>query len=407
MNARGLPVRFDEAWLHLIRTGLKYLWLSEWSLLTWSPVVVSFTTLMTGLLVIEGSHARALARASVIAAIGCIALNYVAGDLLHIVLVVQAQPYRVLWLSTLMSFLLLPLVVHRAWARGAYGRSAVLLLIAAWLCMPEPYAIGIAALAFVAAVAAVRNIGELPDRASKLMVFGAGSVLSLAAVYHVATTLLFTAIQDSSDVPGFLQGIRALSRTGVLPYAVFVLIYVAARRYGSWVPRIGLAAACITMLAVLAPSSVHEWTTPRYSRDYDAFAHWRALIPPRTEVLWFDSPVAAWMLLQRPSYLSNTQEVSGVFFRPAALAMKHRVDMLEPYLSAVPGAAWRGQEAEDEAAAKANDPVSLRALCASAPDLRFIVTRKNMLAEPFATAPRGVSPQYRARNLYRCDQAHD
>jgi hypothetical protein len=51
--------------------------------------------------------------------------------------------------------------------------------------------------------------------------------------------------------------------------------------------------------------------------------------------------------------------------------------------------------------------VSLRALCASAPDLRFIVTSKDMLAAPVATAPRGVSPRYRALNLYRCDQAHE
>jgi hypothetical protein len=124
-------------------------------------------------------------------------------------------------------------------------------------------------------------------------------------------------------------------------------------------------------------------------------------------VLWFDSPVAAWMLLQRPSYLSNTQEVSGVFSRPAAMAMKLRVDKLEPYLSTESNVAWRGEEAEKEATARANAPVSLRALCASAPDLRFIVTRKNMLAEPAATAPRRVSLRYRAHNLYRCDQAHE
>jgi hypothetical protein len=161
------------------------------------------------------------------------------------------------------------------------------------------------------------------------------------------------------------------------------------------------------MLAALAPLSAYEWTTPRYGRDYAAFEGWRALILPGTEVLWFDSPGAVWMLLQRPSYLSNTQEVSGVFSRPAAMAMKHRVDQLEPYLSTVGGAAWRGEEAEKAAAARANDPVSLRALCTSAPDLRFIVTSKNMLAEPFATTPRGVSPRYRAQNLYRCGQAHD
>lgn len=408
MSAQGLQLRFDEVWLHLLQSGLKYLWISEWTLLTWSPELVSIITLMIGLLVLERSHARSLSGATLVAAVGGIALNYVAGDLLHVALVVQAQPYRCLWLSTLMSFLLLPLIVHRTWLRGTHGRSAALLLVAAWLCMSEPYGAGIAGLAFLASAGAVRSVDRLPERASKLILAGAWGVLSVAVVYHVATTLLFTAMQDSSDVPKILQDVRALSRSGVLPYTIFMVIYLSVCKFHSWIPRASIAAGCIAAVAALAPSSVYEWTTQRYGRDYQAFEDWRALIPPRTEVLWFDAPVATWVLLQRPNYLSNTQEVSGVFSRAAAMAMKHRVDMLEPYLSNIRGAAWLDDEPDEkEVVARANYSVPLGALCASAPDLRFIVTTRNMLAEPLATAPRGASRRYGAHKLYRCDQIHD
>jgi hypothetical protein len=50
--------------------------------------------------------------------------------------------------------------------------------------------------------------------------------------------------------------------------------------------------------------------------------------------------------------------------------------------------------------------VSLRKLCADAPDLRFVVTTKDMLAEPIATAPEGASERYRDYKLYRCGPAH-
>jgi hypothetical protein len=267
----------------------------------------------------------------------------------------------------------------------------------------------VAVLALLAAAAAMRDVPLPPPRTQRLILFGATAVLILAVVYHVATILVFAAYPDVSEVPEFLRAIRRLSRSGVLPIAVFVLIYFAIGRLGARAQRLGIAAASVAMLAALAPSSVHEWNTRWYERDYVPFAEWRALIPPRTEVLWFDSPISAWMLLQRPSYLSNMQEASGVFSRPAAMAMKQRVDMLEPYLATERVVAWRDKKdaTDAEHVAKSAMPVPLERLCASAPDLRFVVTAKNMLVQPLAAAPQSASMRYRALGLYRCDPAHD
>jgi hypothetical protein len=163
------------------------------------------------------------------------------------------------------------------------------------------------------------------------------------------------------------------------------------------------------MFGALVPAAAHEWTTRWYARDYEAFAEWRALIPPGTEVLWFDAPVSTWMLLQRPSYLSNMQDTSGLFSRAAAMASKERVDRLESYLATEPGSAWRekqlnGIDTEKDIEARQHDPVPLGPLCAAAPDLRFIVTRKNMLAPPLAPTPAEASWRYRDYQLYSCER---
>ncbi|MEJ1960441.1 MAG: hypothetical protein WDO56_02345 [Gammaproteobacteria bacterium] len=127
--------------------------------------------------------------------------------------------------------------------------------------------------------------------------------------------------------------------------------------------------------------------------------------------MWFDGPVSTWMLLQRPSYISNLQETTGVFSREAAMVMKGRVDMVESYLSTEPEAAWRnnqlnGVDSRADVVARASNPVPLAKLCADAPDLRFVVARKRMMAEPIAMTPAGATERYKGYKLYRCERPH-
>jgi hypothetical protein len=403
MSAHGNQVRLDDAWAHLLENTLKYLWVTKWSLLGWSPIFAPVVTLTIGALALEPADAQSLCRAALIAAIGGIALNFVGGDLLRIALVVQSQPYRWLWVSTLIASLLLPLIVHRLWSQEPIGRATALLLVSAWLCMAESYGISIAALALLT-LATMKCRVVLSHRANQLILFGAAAVLAIAMIYHAATAVLYTVIEDYSEAPPLVREIRALSRTGALPFALFMAVWLAAYRFTSWIPRAAVVAICAAALAMLAPIAFHGWTRDRHSRDFAAFAGWRALIPPRIEVLWFDQPLSTWILLQRPNYLSNDQEVSAVFSRPAAMAMRARVTLLKPYLATVPSAAWVAETEEEKKAAldRANDPVPLSSLCASAPDLRFIVTTKNMLAEPLADTPRDASPPFRGYKLYRC-----
>jgi hypothetical protein len=413
LGLHGHQIAFDPGWEVLLRWGVDYLWPSMWKLATWAPLTVTAVTLVAGMLLLPGerSHARALCIASLIAGAMGIAVNYVAGDLMRLVLVVQAQPYRWLWVGTLISIILLPLIVQTAWSLGFLGRVAALLLAAAWLFMSERYGVAIALLALVAVVAAKRGTTSLPERSQKLLFGGAVTLLAIAATYHVATIFLFVSVPEFSEAPELLRNIRTACRTGALPVAGFLLLYFASIKATTPTLRAGIAVVSLAMLLCLLPFSARELGARWYSRDVEAFAGWRALIPPRTEVMWFDGPVSTWILLQRPSYISNLQETSGVFSRQAAMVMKGRVDRVEAYVSTEPRAAWRdnqlnGKDTEAAVTARSAQPVSLRQLCADAPDLRFVVTSKNMLAEPIATTPARATERYQGYKLYRCEPAN-
>jgi hypothetical protein len=412
LSLHGHQIVFDLFWEVLLRWGLEYLWPSMWTLGTWAPLAVTAVTLVAGALLLgEHSRARTLCIASLIAGAMGIAVNYVAGDLMHLVLVVQAQPYRWLWVGTLLSIILLPLIVQTAWSRGFIGRITAALLAAAWLFMSERYGVAIALLTLVAVVAAKRGTTSLPERSQKLLFGGAAALLAVAATYHVATTFLFVTTPEFSEAPEFLRNIRAVCRSGALPVVGFLLFYFASIKATTPALRAGTAVVSLAVLLCLLPFSAREFDARWYSRDAEAFAEWRALIPPRTEVMWFDGPVSTWILLQRPSYISNLQDTTGVFSRQAAAVLKGRIDRVEAYLSTEPKAAWRnnqmnGKDTEADVIARSARPVSLHQLCADAPDLRFVVTTKNMLADPIATAPAGATERYQDYKLYRCEPAH-
>lgn len=411
LGLHGHQLVFDLLWEVLLRWGLEYLWPSMWTLGTWAPMTVTAVTLAAGVLLLEASYARSLCIASLIAGSAGIAVNYLAGDLMRLVLVIQAQPYRWLWVGTLLAIILLPLIIQIAWSRGFIGRVAALLLAAAWLFMGERYGVPIALLALVAVIAAKRGTLSIPERSQKLIVVGATALLAIAATYHIATMFLFVDSPTFSEAPEFLRNIRAVCRSGALPVTGFLLFYFASTKARSPALRAGVAALSILMLVALLPFSARELGARWYSHDFEAFEEWRTLIPPRTEVMWFDGPVSTWMLLQRPSYISNLQETTGVFSRPAAVFMKGRVDRVESYLMTEPNAAWRnnqlnGVDSKAEVMARSSRPVSLSRLCAEAPDLRFVVTTKNMLAEPIADTPAGATERYQGYKLYRCEPAH-
>jgi hypothetical protein len=402
---RGSPLRFDAEWLRLIENGTDYLFVTHWAVGSWARTAVMLATLLVGAAILEPSPARSLCIAAFFAALIGLVASFVGGDLLHLVLVIQVQLWRWNWIVSLLAALLLPLIAIRAWSRGPVERSLILLLGSAWLCMTEVYALEILALLAPLWVIVARRRPVVPAHVARQIFLGACALTALAALYHVATGILFASVvPDQSAAPAVVKSIRGLARTGALPWAIFLAVFVLVIRTRVQLAKVAVSAVCLIVLVILVPVSLHEWTARNYGPHMSrAFESWRAQIPVGAEVLWFDAPLATWLLLERPSYLSNQQESQGLFSRPAAMAMKARVDALGPFLDTELAVGWSDRKQPSNPGAAPS--VTLAALCAAAPDVKYVVTRKDMAATPIATTPADVPTMYKGVQLYVCPES--
>src|SRR5690606_35227381 len=139
----------DDEWLEIILGRASYLSFASWTLDDWGRVVVVTATLAATANVLNGT-AQKLAAATVLSTTILMMLSWLGGDVLRISLIVQAQPWRALWLATVVAILLLPELATRCWKDAGLRRAGAALLGAAWLCPSTNLALILAPLSMLA-----------------------------------------------------------------------------------------------------------------------------------------------------------------------------------------------------------------------------------------------------------------
>jgi hypothetical protein len=382
-------LRFDPAWLALVQRKA-YLFVTEWQPKEWARIAIPLTTLGVGALALEPSHARTFCKAALIVAAAGILLTLLGGDWLRIAPITQSQPWRFLWITTVVSTLLLPPIIGRGWQQGSMGRVSALLLIAVWVLRGEVYPLELAPLAFLAAWAASTR-REVPPTAQRWLVGCAWLILALSVVWTEAVLWLFAkGLPFHFDIRLLVLQARTWGRDGTLPALLVTGIWWVCRKETPRMVLLPLTAAVTVLFFVLLPLGISERTWSFYSpAAFEAYAPWRALIPPGTEVFWAKGdPIPAWVLLQRPSYMTVQQTGSNLFSRRAGLELERRANVLRQAF----GLDGAGPQA-----------LTLATLCARS-DLKFLVTSYDLQSPALADAPAGAPKDYQALRLYRCDR---
>jgi hypothetical protein len=305
------------------------------------------------------------------------------------------QPWRILWIASVIALMSSPLILVRMWRDGMLARTAVVALLAAFLLADERFALHTALVATI--LVAIGPFVRKEHSSMRLVFAGMVAVLVLAAVINLTSSVIVARARiDHSAVPEWLQQLRAVSGTGVLPAVVLLGCgWLLARARPAGLVAATIASASVAIL--FAWSALPQWSSSPYSPAVRAaFEDWRARIPPRTEVLWFENPLATWTLLDRPNYASQPQTASVLFSREAAMVLRDRLSRLDPFIDYL--IQDRGAESPD--AAKRPTP-RLADVCANA-DTRFIVTRAVFDVAPLATAPAEASSVLRDARLYEC-----
>jgi hypothetical protein len=155
--------------------------------------------------------------------------------------------------------------------------------------------------------------------------------------------------------------------------AVVVTVWLVTMRGPRLAPWSVLAVAVIATVAIL-PLRAPTWiATPWSGPSRTEFADWREQIPPQSEVLWWDGLREVWFLLQRRSYLTDSQAGGIVFSADLVAEIQGRADNLEPYL---PARQWiAGSSAGGQSAALTVQ--SLASICAD-PELGFVVAEEDL-----------------------------
>lgn len=402
--ASGPPLRFDDFWFYVSPAQLDYLLVGRWDIYAWGVAVVPLIVLLAGSALIDSQPARRLAQAGLGIGVVGLVVSSIGGDLLHLVLIVQGQPWRCLWLSDVIAVLLLPLIAQRLWQYNDLARAALLMLLAEYLLIGETYSVHLGALALALLWLSLRFGVRMPANYQRLALWGGVLVLALALSVLSTDRLLpsqfnsFPRQQINAHL--WVKRVLAVCDGGFAGIALVLLFAWAlrpARR--AWIAPALLivsAAAC----CALAPVTWSAWTQVTYEpTDKALFASWRAKIPPGTEVLFPENPLLVWIMLERPSYISGSQGASALFSRSAAMFMYGRVTVLRPYLRAVGQSFW-----DPVKGAHPRSEPTLALACATS-DLQFVVLRESLDVPPIAEVSPTAKPVYRALKLYQCPNA--
>lgn len=393
--------QFDAEWYEIVMRR-DYLALRYWNSDDWGRVVTVICTLAVAGTVLE-NRLRAVAIAGCIAGSSLLVVALIGGDLLRIVIVVQAQTWRVLWLATVLAILLLPPMFMQGWRGAPLTRCALLLVAAAWAAHYATPALITAPLALLAAASASRPISPTSGR---LLMSGAWLALALVVLYSLGTSLLSwnDGLTQLVTLPPLLDEILTFGQSGVAPALILVTCGYLALHRNSRLTLASLSVVALGIISVLARPAIQNWTARNYTDSLrQSFAEWRALIPPGTDVMWVgdeslwgDGAVNSWLLLERPSFISGAQAPNALFSRSAAIEMRARSQAIwgllpfnDPF------------RPKNESTSRPPRPLRLAPLCETS-TVRYVVTQETMIDSSPIPPPASAPPVLRDYKLYIC-----
>ena len=174
-------------------------------------------------------------------------------------------------------------------------------------------------------------------------------MVAIALIWRAASDLQFTeSYYFDPRIPGWLRRAMSFAHDGVAPLACIALVGWLTHRPRAQPVSVLAAALAAAAIAALLPQTWTRWSAREFPPQRVAlFAPLRDFIPEGANVFWPDSPVAAWLLLHRPSYLSVLQTSGLVFSREAAMEMQQRALSLAAIIPPESFMGWKtgfGQE---------------------------------------------------------------
>ena len=326
----GLPLasrlfaRFDPEWFDLLTGRLPFLFPSLWPLEAYSSITVRMTTLAMAAGFMRG-RSRAVFISVIGVGVGGLAAAYVFGDRLNLMLVVQAQLWRSLWLVASLGASGLAICAAELWRRGAAYRLCFGLICLAWVGSTLPgVAFGSSALALAVLWSA---------RAGRSM-----SPWAQGAMWLITGLLLLhiegaTAIELAGMIQGMPPGTELFrqyvlaSYLHLLPVVILLTVYLNNERMRLPPTLAAIGSLCLAALAVTTwDSRAPRRISLESGRPPEELA---ALIGDvHRDMLWLPAGAEPWFWFHTPNWGADFQGAGMVFSRPLAMFWAQRMHEL-------------------------------------------------------------------------------
>ncbi len=333
----------DEAWYRMVLDRAPYVLITEWK----SADLNEAACLLAVLAAAAGTMRGDMRRICLVAlGVGGTGLGLaLAASLTQHALLVQLQPWRVLWLIRIIAALAVVELLRELWPRDKAYRLLMAWLAIGWLA--TPYGGGAMALVAAGGILYMRNRPAPAD--SRLVGFATWAALALVAGYALLAQVQFAMLEMTRNRAGALpenlatwNAYTLINAFGVGCFLVF--LFLLHRLAGNSGVRQGVALVLATAFAAFA--ALHWDQRPLHEKDLYASA-WRkndplaAFLPKTALVYWEDGHVYAWAFLQQGNYASRQQATGSLFSRETALESRRRLARLARLGVSDSAVAWR------------------------------------------------------------------
>ncbi|MGO9004743.1 MAG: hypothetical protein ACLQIQ_00770, partial [Beijerinckiaceae bacterium] len=297
-----------------------------WPIAFLGPIITQIVTIAIAASLFRGRQRRLLLAATAVGLFG-IGVQALFGDVLSSLLVIQAQCWRMAWLTAAIGSFALALCALELWRRDATGGIVLALLTMSWLTSDEP---GLAALCGAAALTLHCTKDRFAWPVSQLsvrVVWAVACLVALLATLHYFIAYADFLAQLPAEAPhgiGYFWNKRYIA----FPICAFALAVMLPQRHSRvlWGCRCGVA-------ALLVAAVVWLWDDrTTLQRMVDTQDHPPALMHAIAgrpgSVLWIGGLQEAWYLTGRPQWASPQQGVAAVFSRDLAIAWRDRMSFL-------------------------------------------------------------------------------
>lgn len=322
--------QMDPAWLQNVTWMAPMVVWDAWRTADWlSRTALAFSLVLAAAYLSDGVRARFFACVALAGAMGLLA-SWAGTSLTHNLLLIQVQPWRVLWVLQQLSVIALTWLLAAFWQRGREFRLLLVALVVAELNR-STFGGALAVLAGVGMCLAVRRPAPLaiPQRTYRLAMAG---LLALGS-FWLKDLLTLVWVDENYGVDLAQLGTVAM-RTGLGALLAGPLLWCLWRWAGRPQRSARVLACCLTLPALALTA---HWCQQRVAgslglpetAQHAIQARFLPLIPPQAVVYWENDVRMSWFVLQRSSYASSAQLSGAAFNRGTAIEGARRLARLE------------------------------------------------------------------------------